>query len=190
MAARSNPPKFRHDGNEVTPRKRIIGPGAFSHMMHSTYDPEKTANNSNITIFKILNPHINPNIPKVDPAYAASRSPRGSKDSESISQESIASSIKSSDSPLWNPCNRAPKTFGTPPPIKELSKRPTSARSEKLSQVDTASTGSSDKGSRTGRKLLIELEEELFAKTLQLQQAERVSAMVSVVVLILSMQRS
>jgi hypothetical protein len=163
---------------EHSPRKRIIAPGAFSHMLQNSYDPGKTANSSNLTVFKILNPGVDPNTPRRHSSTVSVQSPRS--DSSSVSNFSTNSShvnISPKDSPLWNPCNRAPKDFGTPPPIKELSKRPTASRSEQ--PMDSRSIINSESEARTGRKLLIELEEELIAKTKKLEQVQRVSSAVS-----------
>ncbi len=162
------------------PRKRIIAPGSFSSMVHSSYDPEISANNSNLTVFKILNPGANPNTPKVDPRspqlYRSFKSPRNvDLNNDNKSDETTIGSTSGSDI-LWNPCNRPPKDFGAPPPLKVLSKRPTSARS---SLRDTKSP-MSEAEQRTGRKLLIELEEELVAKTLKLEETKKISALVMI----------
>ena len=131
----------------LSPPSRVVQPGAFS-AQH--YDHKLTASHSNITPFNILNPTADPNVPKVPPTEIAAKKMKKT--------ESSPSSIKST----------------SPVKLNSDRKRPTSAyiNKSKSSHQEPSFDNIDPYGQPipSGRKCIVELEEELIAKTIQLHR--------------------
>ncbi len=145
--------------------RRIVKPGTFSNLIHQSYDDSKSSNNSNLTVFRILNPSCDPNTPKIAPMEHANKSKKFAMTSSNDS-----TSTTSTHSHMTNK-------------LTSDRKRPTSGYIPNRTKQTVESPHVVDPYGEpipTGRKCLVELEEELIAKSIQLQKLTQEYESVSV----------
>ena len=183
--------KYPKQKSAPSPRQRIIAPGSFSTLLHQSYDSSFDAENSSITMFKLLNPSVNPNIPKIDPFTKKNLEDKKKHESDSsitlrlssLSGDDVESLYSVKHSPKWNPCNQPRPLFGTPPPLKSPNAHSSAKRLRtNIQYYESECNGSVSretiKSDAKGRKLYMELEEELISKKLVLHELQKTAGQV------------
>lgn len=152
MNTRSTRPSSASSSGPLTAR-RIAQPGSFSKLIQRTgCDDKLTSSNSKLTPFQILNPKVDQNIPKISPVQAAQRR----NTNASLAEASTTSTTSLN------------KT------LRSDRKRPTSGyianRQQQLEEEEWEDDPYGTPSPTGNRKCIVELEEELIAKTIQLHK--------------------